>query len=1316
MQLPAAFGKYELLERIATGGMAEVFLARSFGMAGFQKRLAIKRLRPELAEDPRIVQMFINEAKIGVHLNHPNVVSVYELGMVSGAHFMAMEHLHGKDLTRMVKTLRARDQRIELPVAVAIVAEACRGLAYAHARTAADGSPLGLVHRDVSPHNLLVTFAGEVKLVDFGIARLVRAATADGEQPTKPGPGGGKYAYMSPEQARGEAIDHRSDIFSAGIVLWELIVGHRLYQDPDPAVKLQRVRDAVVPHPAEHGAPIDDDLWEILQRALARKVEDRYLSAALLEEDLRAWLFQNRHRVGRAEIAALVRSVFPEEANRSIGDLSLQALVEDVGRLDPAVAPPPPPPDPESPLPGRLRHSLGERRPVVVVMVDVDGLTELSARVTPEMLVKRKYQLLRWLRRIVDTHGGQLHRAVDDHVTILFGVPRSRADDVSHALECALQLMRDVSELRRKGMILELAIGVHSGEVTIQQVSRRIRYVARGDTTRLARRLSAVADHGQVLVSARVLGQVEGKFRLRSGPSVTSRGGKPDLPSYLVESRTHGLRGTHRGPWLRRGPELDTLRRALVALTAGEGAAIALVGEVGSGKSRFIREIQDLAARRSTLFFAARCPATTERPLEPLRDLMASVLGVDPEEDPAQLMSALERLGQLGLRSRDQEAMRSLLAAPGAGPERSATWEAIAQVLRGLATDRPVIVAIDEAQHLYRGAEADLAQLVRSVADVPLLVLICTRPPLSGPLAEVCEEVRLGAFTPELQERLTKGMLDVAEVDAELLQLLERTCEGNALYIEEMLKYLIAAEKVRVIEDRAIWVANGVGDADLPHTLQALITSRIDALDPAAKGLLQLAAVAGPVFTLELLEDAAGLDPAPLVLDLLAHGLVVREGGEEWAFASELVREAALRATLGVQRRDYHRLIAAAIEKLHADRLEPHLEVLVAHCAEGGRPVDAARYAYRAGMELERKAFLDRARDLYRAGLSHLAKADRNPDEWDARVQGESMLQLRLGAVHLLLGDKAEGQRCLQLSLDLCSESGLPWIEARAHVQLGRNYSAQGRYELAEAHLSQAIALLRVEEDAELEREALEASAVLAFELGQYERAEGLWQQVLDQASDDLSAVARCEVGLANRHLRTGDHERAAVLFEAALDTSRRAGDRIMEGRVLNNIGLLHSWAGRLDEALRYYRAALEVREGIGYTRGVVVNHHNVGDVHFQNGDFARAWVAFSRSRELAMQIGWERGVVLNDVYLAYLDASAGRVDVDAILEATKRARELGDPEVTTAGGWLAGRWLLENDRANEGRTQLEAALEDARAFGLSPMADLIEDALATPS
>jgi serine/threonine protein kinase/class 3 adenylate cyclase/tetratricopeptide (TPR) repeat protein len=1317
VQLPGPFGKYELLERIATGGMAEVFLARSFGLAGFEKRVVVKKLREELADDPRFVNLFIAEAKIGVHLNHPNVVQVYELGRVGRDHYIAMEYLHGRDLTRLVKALRHRGRTVPLPLAVAIVADACRGLAYAHARTGPDGLPLGLVHRDVSPHNVVVTFTGDVKLVDFGIARLVVTTDASGSPARKPGPGGGKYAYMSPEQAAGGAVDHRSDIFSLGIVLWELLTGRRLYQTSDHEEKLRRVREAVVPHPSSLGAPVDDGLWRILAQAMAPSPDDRFQSAAAFEEELRAWLFENRMRVARAEIAALVRVAFPEEADRPPGsDASLQQLVADVDRLDPALprpAPTMPPTMPRSRAPGAVTPAGagGEHRPVVVLMIDVDGLTELSETVGPEMLAKRRYQLLRFVRPIVDRHGGHLQSAVDDQITIFFGVPRTRVDDAAHALECALELVRGVGQLRRKGMMLELAIGVHSGEVTVGQAGRKIRYTARGDTTRLARRLSSVADHGQVLVSDRVLASVHGWFRVRRGPDVMSRGGRGHPDSWLVEGRSHGLRGTFGGSWLRRGRELDQLRAALMMVGNGRGTALALTGDIGCGKSRFIREIRELAARRGTTFLGVRCTALgTERPLEPLRDLVATVLGVDPEAPVIDLQAAAEQLAPLGLSSRDLDSIATLLGKrPVHAPEKGETWQAVTRLLRALGRERPLIVAFDDAHALPADQVGDLAHLVRSLQDLPVLVLLAFRPPVPLPLREVCEVVTLPALDRDQQLHLAETLLGVKEVDGPVLALLERTCEGNALYLEEMLEYLVATDRVTLDGEKAVLAAKA--DLKLPHSLLALLSARIDALDSASRGILQLAAVAGSSFTLPLLAEAAGLpDPQPLVLDLLAHGLVVRAPGtDSYEFASDLVREAVLRGTLGIQRRDYHRLVAHAIEAVYAGRLEPHLEALVTHCAEGGRLVDAARYAHQAGRILEQQGFLERARVLYVRGLETL-RSGHASDDMDARVQGEAMLELRLGVVHLLLANHTEGHRRLHVALDIANEAGLGWIEAQAHVALGRSLLQEGRAEVASAHLTQARELLRIDPDPKIELETVEALATLAYEEGRNVEAEALWQRALELAKDDPAAFARCQIGLANRYLRSGDHDRAQELLEQALASSRAAADRILEGRVLNNIGLLHSWAGRHAEALRYYRAALELREGIGYSRGVVVNHHNIGDVHFHQGEHAKAWVAFERSRAIAEEIGWDRGVSLNDVFLAYLSSNNG--GVDSILAATDRARTLGDAEVVATGLWLAGRWLSERGRDAEAKAQLAAAMTEAGRFELKPMVDVIQETL----
>jgi len=211
-----AFGKYQLIKRLATGGMAEVWLAKQTGIEGFNRHVVIKQILPHLAEDPEFVQMFLNEAKIASRFNHPNIAQIYDLGAENGSYFIAMEFIHGEDLGKVMRRAWTSGQWVARHIALRIVADTCQGLYYAHTRIDEQGRPLKVVHRDISPQNILISFDGAVKLVDFGIAKA-----ADQVSLTKSGAIKGKFAYMAPEQAGGKAIDGRTDIFALGLVLYE---------------------------------------------------------------------------------------------------------------------------------------------------------------------------------------------------------------------------------------------------------------------------------------------------------------------------------------------------------------------------------------------------------------------------------------------------------------------------------------------------------------------------------------------------------------------------------------------------------------------------------------------------------------------------------------------------------------------------------------------------------------------------------------------------------------------------------------------------------------------------------------------------------------------------------------------------------------------------------------------------------------------------------------------------------------------------------------------------------------------------------------
>jgi len=281
-------GKYQLLRKLATGGMAEVFLAKTDGPMGFEKLLVIKRILPHLAEDPQFVEMFLGEAKLAAQLNHPNLVQIFDFGRAEGSYFIAMEYIDGPNLRTL--QVRARDLRrmVPFPIAARIVSWAAEGLAYAHDfQDLATGQPLHLVHRDVSPDNILVGRSGTVKLVDFGIAK----ATGQSHQ-TQAGTVKGKVAYMAPEQLRGEPLDRRVDLYALGIVLYELCTGRMPFEaDSDASMVRAVLYDRLVPA-VERVPSLPRALHDILTRLLARRREDRYADCHTLHLDLERFLRQ----------------------------------------------------------------------------------------------------------------------------------------------------------------------------------------------------------------------------------------------------------------------------------------------------------------------------------------------------------------------------------------------------------------------------------------------------------------------------------------------------------------------------------------------------------------------------------------------------------------------------------------------------------------------------------------------------------------------------------------------------------------------------------------------------------------------------------------------------------------------------------------------------------------------------------------------------------------------------------------------------------------------------------------------------------------
>ncbi len=326
--LPQVFGRYLLVNRLSRGGMGEIFLAKH-GLAGFEKLAVIKKVLPHLAADAQFISRFVDEAQVAIKLQHVNVAQVFEVGRVGDEYFLALEYVEGRDLRRTLALLGHRKSRLPVDLALYIGREVANGLAYAHRRTSNDGSSLNLVHCDISPPNVLVSFEGETKVIDFGIAKSALRGTA-----TDPKMGFGKFGYMAPEQlVRGGVVDHRTDIYAAGVVLYEVLTGQRLYEagpEPDYRALAKKVTKGDHPLPSQTDpalAPYDD----LVATALRPKPEDRYQSAAELRDSIQQALVAVNPTISTDQLGSYMRELFHEEmtAQRELHDRVAAAQLAD---------------------------------------------------------------------------------------------------------------------------------------------------------------------------------------------------------------------------------------------------------------------------------------------------------------------------------------------------------------------------------------------------------------------------------------------------------------------------------------------------------------------------------------------------------------------------------------------------------------------------------------------------------------------------------------------------------------------------------------------------------------------------------------------------------------------------------------------------------------------------------------------------------------------------------------------------------------------------------------------------------------------------
>ena len=1274
------FGKYQLLRRLGVGGMAEVFLAREPLAGGLAKILVIKKIHRELAETPQFRQMFEDEAKVAVNLNHPNIVQTFGYGQIGGTLYLAMEHVEGVDMLRLLNAALERGERIPFGLGAYLGQQVAKSLDYAHRRSDEQGEPLHIVHRDISPQNVLISWDGMVKLVDFGIARARHVREVEGIVK-------GKFAYMSPEQASGEPVDARADIFSMGIVLWELATNRSLFGGMKGKNALAAIRNGQVPRPRQLDPAIPAGFEDIILRALARRPEDRYQTARDLHRALGKFFFELSAKEGQifesGAMAAFMARIVPREPLLSGDD------------AEPAV--PDAEPEPAEAESRRPRQStdpalLSRARPIVVIEGELAGVSELRRSVGESRAREVLLDFLRVTEHVAYKHDAHAERIDERGFAYVVGLGGDTEEDPLRAIRLSLALIEALDGISRELQPpLKVAIGVQRGSALVSATAR-LEYQLVGHTPQVAARLAREAMPGEVLVGGGVYRAARDEYRFEELEPIDlpdDGEGDADGARGPGQARVYRLLGVR--PRADRMAEAATARpivgrdRELAALGGAFRAVVAearsrnvvLLGDAGVGKRSIVDAFRRTLPENTHVLRASARPALRETPFALVADIARDALQIGEDAEPREVKRRIEQV--FGTLFTAEEAREGRQAAEALGlllgvkvrgadevdpgERRHRLYNAMRKVQRRLALRRTLVIIIEDLQWADAQSYELFSNLLREPFDRPMLGIATARPDERAE-AWALDPATTTIYVSELglAERaalLEARFADPASTRPLARQILDRA-GGNPYFIHELLESLVERGVLGLDPaggGRLRWLRRDEALV-VPTTVEAVVASRLDRLPSAELELLRRAAVLGRTFRVDdlqaLVADGGAdgsTDVAAGLAGLVARGLLEpAAAGErplEYAFRNLLTKEVAYGGIGPELRARLHRAAAERIASSPSYRrgaddreLAEHLIAAGAHAQAGRALVGAAAFARDNASNADAFQLLTRALRLLPPGAHAERYAVHAEREAVLRGWGKRPAQLR--EVHAMR-KAAIG-------------AGDPHGQVEALCRLGMLYLDVGRHAAARRELTHALELARRAAYPVGESEALRLLATLQTSLGKNGEALELAREalaILDAAGrpapalDRATLLARAQAlqVVGSVHVLTGRLREAVSTHAESLVIYRRLGARRLEAQTLSSMGWVLVGLGEFEEALVHYKRSLKLAQELGDRAGIGGKLASIGQAYADLGDLERGRRYLDKALELHAALGDQPGLCDATISLAQVELKERRFD-----------------------------------------------------------------------
>ncbi len=1236
MANPILFGKYHLIEKISAGGMAEVYKAKSYGVAGFEKILVIKKILPHLTSDSDFVRMFLDEARITVSLSHGNIVQVIELAKEGETYFMAMEYVHGYDLARTLVRSR-QTEPFARPLCLYVLCEVLKALDYAHRRKDREQRDLNIVHCDVSPQNVLLSFEGEVKLTDFGISRAAfQSASSQGVVR-------GKYAYMSPEQVEGRTLDRRSDIFSVGIILWEILTGKRLFKTDNVEKTLRKVLTAPIPRPSEIVPDVPEELDRITLKALARSLKTRYQEDQEMLEDLSAFMFAQGMHVSSADLAEYLRKVFAEELQRSRGeDLGFGIVSGDgaregrPGRRSTMFIPVGSSRTIPSyqPTPDLAKAVLLSRTGVVVLCAEWNRGAPGGSHVGERDKALRAF--VNKFESRVERLGGDLWEINHNSFVACWRTGDDPAGANVLALECASSLVDEFASTAGKGdNAWSLDVGCHLGSVLVERRSGNPLFGWQVTETFVIPRLLVNLGSGKnrILVSKQAKTLAPRRFSFKSVR--LGKGAPPRLSRVyeLVEPEQRAgerLKYALYTRYLGREPMLANLVDRLREAEEGKPSVVLLLGEEGMGKSRLREEYRQSYRKLGAAFFAGTSfEGRRHFAYFTLLDALRKICGIIPPESPETEKEKLARLTQLGLSPEDLETVQSLFEEPAVtfpqsqdSSRKYGLFVLFDKLLAGLSKDAPLVLAFEDFQHADTLTEEYLAHLVTRLKNLKLVLLLEVPPDFSRPWlsAAPISPIKFEGMPSPMAEAMVKDMLGTSEVAFELLQTILASTGGVPRYIKDYVALLVEEGFIE-IKDGVACLDAQAEDASLPGSPKALMARRFAMLPEAVRATLKAGAALGMLFPVSVLKRLirTRADVRALLQHAVAMGILKeRQVGHvcSFRFRHSYYRWLAAHQPLGSTTRELHRRIAGNI-RAWAPLGRGNFTEQTAVSARLGKLEDASERLEKAGDKLAYEQGVASALVYYRWALEAVRAADDSGGdrrrrlrwkiagtvlyqgsltdsddllhEWLASARRSGLehqaigLMSDLGQQYAVRGDMDKAVKVLREALAIAGKHGRSAVVGRLEAELGTTLMRRGDLEEAMHHLYGAYQRAKRDGDrAAVLRYALRVGAFY-HHAGHYARALDSFRKVIVAARemDDSRLLLDVLMALGDLHRDLHRDSLSLRCYKEALGIARELGDQAAQSRILGDIGRLCLEQDVPQRAHPYLKAALELSTAV---------------------------------------------------------------------------------------------------------------------------------------